>query len=106
MRIDVPGEIGKSLILNQRLVDSAATGVPGAYRALRALLRSEVLQQVSRAAGHRARMIRAVDFPPKGLCDLCGQPIQTHQAMVVRRARIQHADCARRAKPDREIPLS
>jgi hypothetical protein len=46
MRIETLGETGNSLVLSRRFIEDAVTR-PGAFRALRFILRSEVLRQRS-----------------------------------------------------------
>lgn len=99
LRISIPGEIGKSIIVAQTLVDRAPT-TPAACRSLEFLFRSELLQQRSRRAQDASRERRAAaeerlaSVGADRICAACGQAIQVRDRMVVRQARLFHAVCA------------
>lgn len=99
LRVEVPGEIGKTLILARRLIEDATTRPP-ALRSLRFVLRSEVLRQHSHRAVSGARAVRAeVDRTVIGTCPMCGHPATPGERVVVRRAQVIHARCWRPDTP-------
>jgi hypothetical protein len=93
VRIEVPGEVGKTLILTRRLVEDA-TVRPAALRSLRLLLRSEVLQQRARRLLSDSSAICAqTDTTVIGTCGVCGEPVTMAERILVRRANMLHARC-------------
>jgi len=99
VRIALPGQLGKTLILSRRLLEAARVN-PVALRSVRLLLRTELSQQQTSRALERAREARAsraVIEGPIGICDICEKPIRIHDRVVVRQARVAHARCLPRA---------
>ena len=99
VRIALPGQLGKTLILSRRLLEAARVN-PVALRSVRLLLRTEVSQQQTSRAVEHARETRAsgpATRPAIGTCDICETPIRVHDRVVVRRARVAHARCLPRA---------
>jgi hypothetical protein len=93
LRIEIPNESGKSLILSKRLVEAALTR-PAALQSLRLILRSEVLKQRAQQAVAAARSRRAeVQMTMLGICSACSRPITVQERAVVRRAQILHRGC-------------
>jgi hypothetical protein len=95
VRVQLAGEMGKMLILARRLVEDA-TCRPAALRSLRLLLRGEVAQQRAGRAVDNASATRAeVDTTVIGTCGACAEPVTLAERILVRRARILHARCAK-----------
>jgi hypothetical protein len=103
IRIDLPGEIGKTLIVTRQMVDLASVN-RAALRSLELLLRSAVLRQRSHRAidaGQTGAGLRPPAAETRTLvraCEECGKPITLRDRLVVREARLFHRECdARRA---------
>lgn len=93
LRVEIPGEISKRLILARRLIEDALSR-PAALRSLRLILRSEVLQPRSRKTVGDARATRAeVDTTVLGTCALCAGPVTLAERVVVRHAQVLHGRC-------------
>jgi hypothetical protein len=97
LRIDLPDDVGKTLVISRHIVDRAGT-VSAAYRSLLLLLRGAVLRESSRRSLSRAEAARGRQPSPPGMlgqvCDACGTPLTLQDRLVVRQARLRHARCA------------
>ena len=90
LRIRVPGQPPRPLIVNREMVEHAGTN-PAALRALRGTLTTQ-LGLVGPA--NVIRGYRGTRILPDTPCTVCGQPIREGERPAVKHARIMHARCA------------
>src|SRR5262245_7796683 len=98
LRVDLPDEVGKTLILYRRSVDRARRS-PTACRSLELVLRSAVLIQeahrsIDRAIQAGARSWAMTKMASSRPCDMCAAPIRPDDHITVHRGRLVHQRCA------------
>jgi hypothetical protein len=96
-RVDLPDELGKTLILYRRGVDRALRS-PTTRRSLELVLRSAVLLQeahrsIDRAIQAGARSWAMKKTVPNRPCDMCRGPIRSDDHITVHRGRLVHQHC-------------
>jgi hypothetical protein len=99
LRISLPGEPSKALILARRLVDPAPT-TPAARHALEVTLLDELLPRRPRGTRETVQERRAA-LQARRLCPVCQTPIGSEHG-VRRQTRLLHGRCVARYRADGE----
>jgi hypothetical protein len=99
LRIALPGETSKAVILARRLVDPAPT-TPAARHALEVTLLDELLPRRPRGTRETVQERRAA-LQARRLCPVCQTPIGSEHG-VRRQARLLHGRCVTRHGADGE----
>ena len=98
IRVDLPGTIGKMLIVSRTVVDRAPVNA-AALRSLELVLRSAVLRERSHRAIDEGHTGASLAPPPAEMqtlaqaCDRCGRPISLRDPVVLRQGQLFHRRC-------------
>src|SRR5262249_38513678 len=94
LRLEIPDELGKTLRVGRRLVETAASN-RWAQQMLQRILRSELrILRSPRWAGEARAALAGLRFDP--LCPVCGVPVPAEEPLFYRNDAVVHVRCLSR----------